>query len=736
MDKKRFCALLEPHSERLDLGLIGRAYAFGERAHDGQKRLSGEPFISHAAEIARILLDLNLIDTSTIAAALLHDVVEDTRTTVAELDGQFGAEVAGLVDGVTKIGHLKFRSREERQVENYRKLLLSMARDIRIIMIKLADRLHNMRTLEYLPEEKRRRIAGETRDIYAPLAHRFGMATIRWELEDLAFKFLEPDSYRELAKKVRAKRKERERMIAAIAGPLQEALKDADIKAEITGRPKHLWSIQKKMSSRTKPYEEIYDLLAIRALTETVRDCYHVLGLIHTLWTPVHERFKDYIATPKSNMYQSLHTTVFGPGATLYEIQIRTWEMHRTAEVGIAAHWKYKEGTAGTEVDEQLAWFRQILEWQQDMTDPQEFLEYLRIDLYKDEIFVFTPKGDVIQLPAGSTPIDFAFQVHTEVGVRCAGALVNGRMVPLHRELRSGETVEVLTNANQRPSRDWLHFVKTSKARSIIRRRIRADEHASSVALGKELLEKEYRRSRLRKPEDASLEAIAAHFGYDSIESFYAGLGRGDLTLTQVWNVLFPEEKPIERKPVSAFERLVERIKGRPGGVRIQGYDNMMVRFSQCCQPIPGDDIMGYVTRGRGVSVHRTDCPNILNLTQDPERKIDVQWDTSGAETFIVRLVVTGTDRRGLFADIAGAVSRTSTDIKSADLTATDNGIEGTFVVEVTDLDHLTRVIGAMKTIDGILEVERKEYVGSHQLAVESGGSETGRSEPGRVIGA
>ncbi|MGH7550730.1 MAG: RelA/SpoT family protein, partial [Gemmatimonadota bacterium] len=474
-----------------------------------------------------------------------------------------------------------------------------------------------------------------------------------------------------------------------------------------------------------KPYGEIYDLLAIRVLTETVRDCYHGLGIIHTLWTPVHERFKDYIATPKSNMYQSLHTTVFGPVGTLYEIQIRTWEMHRTAEVGIAAHWKYKEGTEGTEIDEQLAWFRQILEWQQDMTDPEEFMEYLQIDLYKDEIFVFTPRGDVVQLPAGSTPIDFAFQVHTEVGMRCSGSMVNGRMVPLHRQLRSGDTVEVLTSSSQRPSRDWLHFVKTSKARSIIRRTLRAEEHASSVALGKDMLEREYRRNRVRKPDDERLEETAKHFGADEAEDLFAALGHGDLTISQVWNVLFPEERTVERKPASAFERLVEKIKGRPGGVRIQGFDNMMVRFSQCCQPIPGDEIMGYVTRGRGVSIHRTDCPNMLNMTDEPDRKIEVEWDTGGAQTFIVRLVVTGTDRRGLFADVAGAVSRTSTDIKSADLSATESGIEGTFVVEVTDLEHLNRVIESMKSIDGILEVERKEYFGAHHMR-----------EPGRVVGA
>ena len=725
MDSKKLFKALEPYEDRLDLEVVERAYAASERAHGGQKRLSGEPFVSHAAEIARIMLDLNLVDTSTIAAALLHDVVEDTDVTVEEIEAEFDGEIAQLVDGLTKIGHLTFRSREERQVENYRKLLLSMARDIRVVMIKLADRLHNMRTLEYLPDEKRRRIARETRDIYAPLAHRFGMATVRWELEDLAFKFLEPEGYRELVKKVRDKRKERERQIAAIADPLEESLEAAEVEAEITGRPKHLWSIYKKMKARGKPYEEIYDLLAIRVITETVRDCYHVLGIIHTLWNPIHDRFKDYIATPKSNMYQSLHTTVSGPGGRLYEIQIRTWDMHRTAEVGIAAHWKYKEGSPGTEADEKLAWFRQILEWQQDMTDPEEFLEYLKVDLYKDEIFVFTPKGDLIQLPAGSTPIDFAFQVHSEVGMRCSGAKVNGRIVPLQRELSSGDTVEVLTNPNQRPSRDWLHFVQTSKARRLVRRTIREEERAASIALGEEMLEKELRRARTGKVDEEDLERVAERFSVGDVEELYAALGRGDLTLTQIWNELFPEEEEVERKPPSAFERLVEKIKGRPSGVKIQGVDNMMVRFSQCCQPIPGDPILGYITRGRGVSIHRSDCPNILNLTDAPERKIDVEWDTSGAQTFIVRLVVTGTDRRGLFADVAGAVSRTSTDIKSADLSVTETGIKGTFVVEVSDLDHLNRVVESMKSIDGILEVERREYFGSHEL----------EEEPGRVVG-
>ncbi len=719
MTRKQFLMSLEPFGERLDLDLVGRAYDFSERAHEGQKRLSGEAFVTHCVEVARILAELHLDDT-TVAAGLVHDVLEDTGTTAVDLREALGPEVAEIVDGVTKIGHIPFRSVEERQAENYRKLLLSIAKDLRILLIKFADRLHNMRTLEFLPEEKRRRIALETREIYAPLAHRFGMAKIRWELEDLAFKFLEADAYQDLAKKIVRKRKERERLIQSVAEPLIEALAQAGVQAEIGGRPKHLYSIYRKMVVREKPLEEIYDLLAIRVLVPSVRDCYHALGIIHTLWTPLHERFKDYIATPKSNMYQSLHTTVFGPEGHLFEIQIRTLEMHRTAEIGIAAHWRYKEGSDGSELDERLAWFRQILDWQKDMTDPREFLEYLKIDLFKDEIFVFTPKGDLIQLPAGSTPIDFAFQVHTQVGLHCAGARINDRLVPLHKQLQSGDTVQILTNPGQRPSRDWLNFVHTSKARQIIRKWVREEEFKNSLALGREMLEKELRRHRVSRPDDEELLAAARRLKQSSVEALYAAVGSGDVSLSQVWNELFPTEEEVRRRPPSAFERLVEKVKGSSNGLRIQGIDNMMVRYSQCCQPVPGDDVMGYVTRGRGVSIHRTDCPNLLSIPDLSDRRVEIIWENAKNQSFLVRLVVSGTDRRGLFADVAGAVSRTSTNIKSAELTALEMGIEGTFVVEVRDLQHLNKVLDAMRRVEGILAVERKEYLASNERGIET----------------
>ncbi len=719
MTRKQFLKSLEASAERLDLDLIGRAYDFAERAHEGQKRLSGEPYVTHCVEVARILADLHL-DSTTVAAGLVHDVLEDTGTTAADLRQAFGPEIAEIVDGVTKIGHIPFRSIEERQAENYRKLLLSIAKDLRILLIKFADRLHNMRTLEFLPQEKCRRIALETREIYAPLAHRFGMAKIRWELEDLAFKFLEPEAYQDLAKKIVRKRKERERLIQSVADPLIEALAQAGVQVEIGGRPKHLYSIYRKMVVREKPLEEIYDLLAIRVLTPSVRDCYHALGIIHTLWTPLHERFKDYIATPKSNMYQSLHTTVFGPEGHLFEIQIRTLEMHRTAEIGIAAHWRYKEGTDRSELDEKLAWFRQILDWQKEMTDPREFLEYLKIDLFKDEIFVFTPKGDLIQLPSGSTPIDFAFQVHTQVGLHCAGARINDRIVPLHKQLQSGDTVQILTNPNQRPSRDWINFVRTSKARQIIRKWVREEEFKNSLALGKEMLEKELRRHRVAKPDEEELLEAAHHLKQTSVAALYAAVGSGDVSISQVWNELFPTEDEVRRRPSSAFERLVEKVKGASNGLRIQGIDNMMVRYSQCCQPVPGDDVMGYVTRGRGVSIHRTDCPNLLAIPDLSERRVEIIWENGKNQSFLVRLVVSGTDRRGLFADVAGAVSRTSTNIKSAELTALEIGIEGTFVVEVKDLQHLNKVIDAMRRVEGILAVERKEYLSNNERGIET----------------
>ncbi|HSH44420.1 MAG TPA: bifunctional (p)ppGpp synthetase/guanosine-3',5'-bis(diphosphate) 3'-pyrophosphohydrolase, partial [Longimicrobiales bacterium] len=507
---------VEPYAGRLDVEVVARAYGFAEEAHRGQKRASGDSFIVHTTEVARILTELHL-DTVSVAAGLIHDTVEDTPRTLDDVAEQFGDEVARVVDGVTKIGKVQFRSTTEQQVENYRKLLLSMASDARVILIKLVDRLHNMRTLDHLRPDKRHRIALETREIYAPLAHRLGMAQIKWELEDLAFKHLEPDAYRELVKRVKDRRTEREEWIEVLRHPLEEELHKAGIPCEVYGRPKHLWSIHRKMMHRDRPYEEIYDLMAIRVLTDSVANCYHALGIIHNQWTPLQERFHDYIATPKSNMYRSLHTTIFGPGGRLYEIQIRTHEMHRTAEYGIAAHWKYKEGRTvshdADEVDETLTWFRQVLEWQQETREPEEFMEFLRIDLFQDEIFVFTPKGDVKQLPKGATPIDFAFAVHTEVGHHCAGAKINGRISPLSRELKNGDTVEISTDARQKPSRDWLAFVKTARARQKIRQFIKQEESAASVVLGKELFERELRKARKVAPNAATLQRAAEQLG-------------------------------------------------------------------------------------------------------------------------------------------------------------------------------------------------------------------------------
>ncbi|HEY0035360.1 MAG TPA: bifunctional (p)ppGpp synthetase/guanosine-3',5'-bis(diphosphate) 3'-pyrophosphohydrolase, partial [Longimicrobium sp.] len=554
-------AAVEPYAGRLDLDLITRAYEFSAVAHQGQKRHSGEDYIVHCIEVAKVLAELHL-DSATIAGGLIHDVVEDTPATLDDVRAAFGPEVSTVVDGLTKIAKVQFRTSTEQQVENFRKLLLSMAQDARVILIKLADRLHNMRTLDWLREDKRLRIALETREIYAPLAHRLGVAALKWELEDLCFKYLEPEPYRDLARRVSEKRREREEWIENLRVPLESELREAGIDCEVTGRPKHLWSIYRKMVQREKNYDEIYDLMAVRVIVDTIADCYHGLGVIHNRWTPLTERFHDYIATPKSNMYQSLHTTIFGPGGRLYEIQIRTREMHRTAEYGIAAHWKYKEGPRGDDVDETLTWFRQVLEWQQETKEPEEFMEFLRIDLFQDEIFVFTPMGDVKQLPKGATPIDFAFAVHTEVGLHCAGARVNGRYTPITRELKNGDQVEIVTDAKQRPSRDWLAFVKTARARNKIRQWIKDEEFGDSVRLGREFIEREIRKARREKVSEDRFGEAARVLELPDAAHLFAALGRGDLGPSKVMAALWPEAVDEPPKPPSAFERLVSRVRG------------------------------------------------------------------------------------------------------------------------------------------------------------------------------
>jgi guanosine-3',5'-bis(diphosphate) 3'-pyrophosphohydrolase len=705
-----FARAVAERGERLDLGLIERAFRLSSSAHRGQKRLSGEDFVSHSVEVAKILVGQQL-DSVTVAAALLHDVAEDSEVTLSEIREGFGDEVADIVDGLTKISNLTFRSAEEEQSENYRKLLLSIARDARVIMVKLADRLHNMRTLEHLPEHRQRSIALETREIYAPLAHRFGMAGIKSELEDLAFKFLEPEEYETLAQQVQAKRQEREDMILRLRGPLEDALKSAGIQEfDVTGRPKHLWSIHRKMRLRNRPFDEIYDLMAIRVLVRSVPDCYHVLGVIHHQWTPLQERIKDYIASPKSNGYQSLHTTVFGPAGQLYEIQIRTREMHRTAEYGIAAHWVYKEQRRHDELDTRFEWFRQLLELQQDTRNPEEFLEFLKIDLYQDEIFVFTPDGDVKRLPAGATPIDFAFEVHTEIGLRCQGAKVNGRIAPLHRPLKNGDTVQILTGPFARPSKDWLSHVRTARARQKIRQWINKEESERSGALGKEILERELRRRRLTMPHEDIVQAAAQRLSLASADTMYSVLGRGDVPIGQVLKAIFPDQETAELqapKP-TPFGKVLDRIRlGR--GVKIHGVDGLMVRYAQCCQPVPGDPVVGFVTKGRGISIHRSDCPNLLTMSTEPERRVEIDWREVEGEVFVVSLGVTGEDRRGLYADLMEAISDSGTNIKSAELSSKDGAMFGSVLVEVENHAHLAKVMRAMRRVKGVQGVERRE---------------------------
>ena len=709
----------EGAGERLDQELLLRAYQFSERAHTGQVRRSGEPYVTHCVEVAKILANLHL-DSVTVASGLMHDVVEDTDVTVEDVAREFGPEVAQIVDGVTKIGGLSLTSAQERQVENYRKLLLSIAKDARVILIKLADRLHNMRTLEWMPSEKRRQIAQETRDLYAPLAHRFGMAKMRWELEDLSFKHIESEEYKSLARMVQQRRTERETLIAQLVGPLQEEFRKARLTVhEISGRPKHLWSIYRKMMQHERPYEEIYDLLAVRVLVDTVPECYHALGVIHDGWTPVQERIKDYIAQPKSNGYQSLHTTIFGPGKQLFEIQIRTRDMHRTAEFGIAAHWRYKEDAKSQdELDRALHWFRQVLELQLDAKTPDEFLEFLKLDLYQDEIFVFTPTGDVIQLPRGATPIDFAYAVHTEVGQRCMGAKVNGKIAPLSRELKNSETVEILTSALAKPSRDWLAHVRTGRARHKIRQWMRHEEHSTSAKMGREIIDRDIRRRRLGRVDDSELLRAARELGLNDISHLFASVGQGDISATQALKSIFPllaEETAAAPAKPSVIERLMDRMKGGGKGIRIQGVDGLMVRYAQCCQPVPGDTVVGYVTRGRGVSIHRGDCPNLLVLAHEPERRVEIDWQEAAGERFVVRLAIEGSDRRGLYADVATAVTSTGTDIKAMELKALDGKALGAVLVDVENLSHLEKIVRAIRRVKGIAAVARRERLSSEE---------------------
>ncbi|MEK7700556.1 MAG: bifunctional (p)ppGpp synthetase/guanosine-3',5'-bis(diphosphate) 3'-pyrophosphohydrolase [candidate division NC10 bacterium] len=694
-----------------DLDLLARAYEFSAASHKGQQRASGEPYLSHPLEVANLLVDFKM-DVTTVTAGLLHDVLEDTKATKGDLQREFGQEIADLVDGVTKIGKLAFSSREERQAENFRKMLVAMARDLRVLMIKLADRLHNMRTLDYLPQDKTRKIAQETLDIYAPLAHRLGMAKVKAELEDLALRALQPEDYVDLQRRVAKRRLEREADINQVIAILEKKLTEVGIESQIRGRPKHFHSIWKKMHEQGREFDEIYDLTAVRVITRSVRDCYGALGVIHSLWKPVPGRFKDFIAMPKVNMYQSLHTTVIGPKGDPVEIQIRTWEMHRIAEEGVAAHWLYKEKKSGKDkFDESLLWLRQLIEAQQDMKDAREFMDTVRVDLFPDEVYVFTPKGDVKALPEGATPIDFAYGVHTKVGEHCVGAKVNGKLVPLRYTLRQGDIVEIVTSPNQHPSRDWLKIVKSTRARSKINQWLKVEERARSIELGRELFEREARKYHLNPAAllaGEEIEKAAADLGFPGVDDLLAAIGYGKSSVHQLLNRVAPNallETPEKPRPSAAARATTKTDQG----VRIRGVDDLLVRFARCCNPLPGDTIVGFITRGRGLTVHARDCLTVAKSVLDRERIINVEWDVAEPAKRPVRIAVyIGQDRPGLLAEITGAISARNGNITKAEVTVTDDrrGINH-FVIEVADLNQLQDIIGAIREVRDVINVER-----------------------------
>ena len=694
-----------------NLDLVRRAYAFSEEVHDGQTRASGEPYHVHPLAVAGLLVDFKM-DVTTVTAGLLHDVLEDTATTKDVLTDRFGGDIAELVDGVTKIGKLAFASREERQAENFRKMLVAMARDIRVLMIKLADRLHNMRTLQYLSPERQQQIAQETLDIYAPLAHRLGMAKVKGELEDLALKTLHAEAYDDLQRKVAKRRLQREAEINQVVAILTKKLGEVGIESQITGRPKHFYSIYKKMQAG-REFDEIYDLTAVRILAPAVRECYGALGVVHSLWKPVPGRFKDFIAIPKSNMYQSLHTTVIGPKGDPVEIQIRTQEMHRIAEEGIAAHWLYKERKDQKNgLDQAFVWLRQLLEWQQEMKDPREFMETVKVDLFPDEVYVFTPKGDVKALPEGSTPIDFAYAIHTEVGNHCAGARVNGKLVPLRQTLRQGDIVEVVTSPTQKPSRDWLKTVRSTRARSKIKQWLQKEDRARSLLIGRELLDRELRKHRLSLTtvlESEELRKLAGEHGYSTVDDLLAGIGYGKTAVQTVLTRFLPAEPVAEPRP---DPKQAAPRPGRPrtdSSVTVKGVDDVLARFAKCCGPVPGDPIVGFITRGRGITVHTRDCPNLAAGLVDSERRVTVDWDVAEKRPLPVKIAVfIGRDRPGLLADISTAISSRQANIVKAEVTVTEDrkGINH-FTVEVADLEQLQGVMGAIKAVRDVIGVER-----------------------------
>jgi len=686
---------------------IRDAYSFAAEAHEGQHRRSGEPYISHTLSVAEIMADLHL-DDDTISAAFLHDVVEDTPVTLETVAERFGTDVAHMVDGVTKISSLSMVNPEARKAETYRKLILSTAQDPRTVLIKLGDRLHNMRTIEHMKPERQRDIAQETMDVYSPLAHRFGMARVKWELEDRSFKILQPERYFEIEANINQTRAERERLIEELRQPLLESLAKAGIECEVSGRPKHFYSIMRKMQSQEIGMDRMFDLLALRVIVQTKADCYHALGIIHSLFPPLTDRIKDYIAKPKPNMYQSLHTTVQLPGGKFIEVQIRTREMHERSELGIAAHWRYKEGSAeAADFTGLVKLLNQIMEWQQDEDDPRDFMETLRIDFFQDEVFVFSPGGDLFQLPVGATPLDFAFAIHSEVGIHCVGAKMNGRIVSLRTPLENRATLEILTAKTARPSTSWLEIVKTGRAKHHIRRWIKNTQLQESVRLGREILEREMARRKMRLNIDKDFADLVTTLGYTELEKFLAAIGRGELSWQRVIQRLEPPERSLPDRVIDRGKDIYDSIlRRKSGGVRVAGEDNLMVTYARCCNPIPGDEITGVITRGRGVTVHRMGCTNL----RDPglvDRMIEVTWDAATDQTFLVKLIIQANDRKNLLGEVSQVIGDAGANIHSGEFSAEGGMARATMVIEVNNLNNLQKVLKSVQRIPGVERIDR-----------------------------
>ena len=721
---------IKKYAPNADVTPVIKAYELAKSAHAGVFRKSGEPYIIHPIAVANILADLEL-DMEVIAAGLLHDVVEDTPYTYEDITELFGKDIADLVDGVTKLGKIKYQTKEESQAENLRKMFLAMAKDIRVILIKLADRLHNMRTLKFMPEEKAKYKAKETLEIYGGIAHRIGISKIKWELEDLALKYIDPEGYRELSDKITMKRSQRQEYIDKIVHLLEEKFKEVDINCEVSGRPKHFYSIYKKMKKKNKTFEEIYDLTAVRIIVDTVKDCYAVLGMVHTMWIPMPGRFKDYIAMPKPNLYQSLHTTVIGPDGEPVEIQIRTHEMHEIAENGIAAHWKYKEGITGNQdakMEQKLKWLRQMMEWEKDVQDPHEFLDALKDDVFNSQVYVFTPKGDVIELPAGSTPIEFDYRVHTNVGNKCTGAKINGKIVPINYKLQNGEIVEVITSSNSTgPSRDWLNIVQTPTARNRIRQWFKKERREENIERGTDILEKEFKRYNIPYKNSSIqkfLNQVAKKFNQPTLEDLIATIGYGGIASSQV----MPKVRDFYNKEVNRQEKekrmqekedkikknfdeheYAKKRKKKDNGITVKGLDNILVRFAKCCNPLPGDDIVGYITKGRGVAIHRRDCTNIkLDDEFLQNRLVEVEWNNPEKSKFEGEVKIIAVDRVGILNAIIHVVSMEKLSISGINCRVLkDNTANISLLVEVNDISELKQLIKKIKSIPGVDDVSR-----------------------------